>query len=87
MNNDLIGLDELIIAVTKSGGRVDADILNRLKTALTAIRDATIEEAEKAISVHKPGEGQWCDTGEDMDWACRSDCVRIALKALRETLN
>lgn len=36
------------------------------------------------ISTHKEGEGDWCDTGEDMEWGCRSHCVDSAIKRLLE---
>lgn len=44
------------------------------------------EEIEKIIdiiSTHKEGEGEWCDTGEDMEWACRAKCIELAIKRLR----
>jgi len=34
--------------------------------------------ASKEMSKHKEGEGRWCDTGEDMDWECRSECLESA---------
>jgi len=40
------------------------------------------EEIIKIISTHPEGEGKWCDTGEDMEWGCRSECVSLAIKRL-----
>ena len=44
------------------------------------------EEMKKIIETHLWGEGEWCDTGEDMEWACRSKCVELALKRISESL-
>ena len=35
------------------------------------------------ISTHDEGDGAYCDTGADMDWACRSECVEKAIERLR----
>lgn len=35
------------------------------------------------ISTHDEGEGEYCDTGEDMEWGCRSECVESAVRRLR----
>ena len=45
---------------------------------------AELEEIINIISTHVEGEGEFCDTGEDMEWACRSECVDLAIKRLRE---
>lgn len=42
------------------------------------------EWAIQVISTHTEHEGGYCDTGEDMDWACRSDCTRLAEKRILE---
>lgn len=47
----------------------------------------TPEVLEAVISIlqtHQDGEGHWCDTGADMEWACRSECVEAAIRRLRE---
>jgi hypothetical protein len=36
------------------------------------------------ISTHTEHEGGYCDTGEDMEWGCRSECVELAIKRLKE---
>lgn len=46
-----------------------------------------LEEIIIIISTHKEGNGEYCDTGEDMDWACRSECVKLAIKRLEEFYN
>ena len=43
-----------------------------------------LDKVIEIISTHVGGEGEFCDTGEDMDWACRSECVDLAIKRLRE---
>ena len=36
------------------------------------------------ISTHTEHEGYYCDTGEDMEWDCRSKCVELAIARLKE---
>ena len=36
------------------------------------------------LTTHTDHEGSYCDTGEDMDWSCRSRCVEAAEKRLRQ---
>ena len=43
-----------------------------------------LEEVIKIISTHDDGDGGYCDTGQDMDWKCRSKCMDFAIKRLRE---
>jgi hypothetical protein len=45
------------------------------------------EELEQIIAIittHLEHDGSYCDTGEDMEWACRSKCVELAVQRLRE---
>ena len=45
----------------------------------------TKEDLHKVIEIittHAEGEGQYCDTGADMDWACRSECIDLAVDRL-----
>lgn len=54
--------------------------------------DGMIEECAKdiidlvidTISTHTEHEGGYCDTGEDMEWSCRSECMDFAVKRLNE---
>ena len=34
------------------------------------------------ITTHDEGDGYYCDTGADMEWACRSHCVESAVERL-----
>jgi hypothetical protein len=52
----------------------------------TRLHDATIESILKELRTHPVGEGQWCDTGEDMEWSCRSKCVELAEKRILANL-
>ena len=36
------------------------------------------------ITTHPEHEGSYCDTGDDMEWACRSDCVRLAIERIQK---
>jgi len=42
-----------------------------------------IEKVVDVIRVHDEGFWDYCDTGSDMDWSCRSECVAHAIKRLR----
>lgn len=53
---------------------------------LTTERTALIEEIIGIISTHSEHEGSYCDTGADMDWSCRSECVQLAIKRLQSHL-
>jgi hypothetical protein len=46
-------------------------------------RRVTIEKLIAEIPNHAEGFGQYCDTGEDMDWSCRSECTEEAVNRLR----
>jgi len=35
------------------------------------------------VSTHEEGDGDYCDTGEDMDWYCRSHCTKKAIERLK----
>ena len=43
-----------------------------------------LDEIIDIITTHSEYDGSYCDTGEDMEWACRSECVEMAVKRLRE---
>ena len=47
----------------------------------------TKEEYQKVIELvttHYEHDGSYCDTGEDMEWSCRSECTEMAVKRLNE---
>jgi hypothetical protein len=44
----------------------------------------SLAEVIALLKTHTEHDGSYCDTGEDMDWACRSECVEMAVKRLRE---
>ena len=35
------------------------------------------------ISTHTEKIGGYCDTGNDMDWFCRSHCMELAIKRIK----
>ena len=45
-----------------------------------------LKKAVEIMKYHPEGEGEWCDTGEDMEWACRSECVERAIKRITAAL-
>ncbi len=40
--------------------------------------DQIEEDVLKLLSTHTEHDGSYCDTGDDMDWSCRSGCTRMA---------
>lgn len=47
----------------------------------------TKQEYEKVIELlttHTEHNGRYCDTGDDMEWSCRSECTEMAVKRLNE---
>lgn len=46
--------------------------------------DEIIEEAIAEVSTHSEHCGSYCDTGDDMEWACRSECVDMAIARLKK---
>jgi hypothetical protein len=39
----------------------------------------TLNEVIRLIRTHMEHDGSYCDTGPDMDWRCRSECVEMAV--------
>lgn len=50
----------------------------------------TTEELKKVIELvttHTEHNGDYCDTGEDMSWHCRSACTEMAVERLENEFN
>jgi len=43
-----------------------------------------LDKIIELIKIHLEHEGGYCDTGADMDWYCRSECVDMAIKRLKD---
>lgn len=43
----------------------------------------TFDQLIDIITTHDEGEGQYCDTGDDMRWHCRSECTKLAVSRLK----
>jgi len=43
-----------------------------------------LREIIKIISTHSEHGGSYCDTGEDMEWSCRSKCIDMAIDRLEK---
>lgn len=41
-----------------------------------------LNEIIRIVGTHRDGEGDYCDTGDDMDWSCRSKCTDLAIERL-----
>lgn len=44
--------------------------------------DEIISTFVNTITTHTEHNGRYCDTGEDMEWSCRSECMDLAVKRL-----
>lgn len=66
----------------KNWEEMSGEVMSFIKDLLTEFEQAVREECIKIISTHPENEGSYCDTGEDMEWACRSKCVYLAIKRL-----
>jgi len=44
---------------------------------------SVFEEIEDLVGTHTEHNGQYCDTGEDMEWSCRSECVEMAIERIK----
>jgi hypothetical protein len=58
-------------------------VIEFLYSFAEAIRDEAIEECIRLAQVHTEKNGRYCDTGGDMDWGCRSECVDMAISRLQ----
>jgi len=47
----------------------------------------TFEKVIAIITTHDEGDGDYCDTGADMEWACRSHCTESAVERLTKAYN
>lgn len=50
------------------------------------VTDEQLEIVAKCIELfetHDEGFGYWCDTGDDMEWKCRSDCTEHGVNRVR----
>ena len=47
----------------------------------------TFDKIIEILTTHEEGDGDYCDTGEDMDWECRSKCVEHAVDRLYKAFN
>lgn len=71
-----------------AGWTVDVnDLMKQILPSLQTERKSALEEAIKVASTHAEGEDlTYCDTGNDMGLACRSECVEMACKRVKDLL-
>tara|TARA_R110000868_G_scaffold197163_1_gene443315 strand:- start:151 stop:345 length:195 start_codon:yes stop_codon:yes gene_type:complete len=43
-----------------------------------------LKKAAKLFQTHEEGFGDYCDTGGDMEWSCRSNCTEHGIDRLRK---
>lgn len=67
--------------------RMKEEIKSFLTQAIREAQEETIKEAIKIIGTHAEGEDLgYCDTGADMENACRSECVKMAISRLNANI-
>lgn len=49
------------------------------------MKEKIIKSIIDLIQTHTEHNGGYCDTGDDMEWFCRSECVELAIKRLKDT--
>ena len=42
----------------------------------------TFDKVIEIVTTHDEGDGKYCDTGDDMEWSCRSHCTESAVERL-----
>jgi len=70
----------------EDGNYDERDISKYFTEALDSYRKKVIKECIGIIQTHDEGDGSYCDTGEDMEWGCRSTCVEKAVQRLLSSL-
>lgn len=58
-------------------------IREALRTAIENAKREGIRDTVACFTTHDEGFGAYCDTGEDMGWSCRSDCVEHGVNRAR----
>ena len=71
-------------------GHSQKDLVKELQAFITTheqqARRDTIKKCMELVSTHTEHNGNYCDTGEDMEWACRSECTDMAISRLAKLL-
>ena len=79
--------------ITKFEKEYNGDNLNEivellekaLQDCAKEAREEALGEAEDAVQTHsEDDELGYCDTGSDMEFACRADCTRMAFERIRK---
>lgn len=52
----------------------------------TQLQQETEKKCIELMTTHTEHDGGYCDTGEDMEWACRSECVEMAVNRIKNSL-
>lgn len=57
--------------------------VDAVEAAVRTVEADIWRQAQGLVKTHTERDGRYCDTGEDMDWLCRSDCVEMAAARLK----
>ena len=60
---------------------------NDLVIEKDGVKYIMLDKVLDLIMTHDEGDGEYCDTGADMDWACRSHCVGHAVERIHRAIN
>lgn len=81
-------VDELAYWIGTQHGTAgwETKLKNFIRSQREQARREGVENAIKLLRQHPAGEGGYCDTGEDMEWSCRSQCTRFAVQRIKSKL-
>ena len=65
---------------------LEALFLKELEQSCRERENELLKIVKYNLTTHTEHDGRYCDTGEDMEWACRSECVEMAVKRIREAV-
>lgn len=72
---------------TRPDQPVEAQVAAVVQLLETFKKEATLEIVDAVITHDKADNLSYCDTGEDMDYYCRSECVDMASDRLLKVLH
>lgn len=82
---EIVGEEESIQECIE--GFIDDLLMKQAEYSYQQGRKETIKKCIKLVQTHTEKNGEYCDTGGDMDWYCRSECNHMAVKRLSNLLN
>ena len=84
------GADKALVSGSKADLRegVVLRLINFIQdvvdSELAAARREAFNKAIDLFGTHEEGFGSYCDTGDDMEWSCRSECTAHGIERVRK---